>query len=334
MKPTPPISALSHKEFDEHWLRAYAFAMPWYRASSQWQSPYDAQAFTEHTRSRIIETVGEKNLPEQALRPNAPFLQHVSHWLLRDAVYTHVGTLKEYELKHVIRHDLKRIAGDGVFVIPDNRHPLHGHREARDTQSAMGYPMKIVHAQERDKKLAVKFSADNILNAVLHEAVPQVIEADPAMRIAEYSPQLRARMRKALEKKQDLTDAERGTLVQDVENEWVKVSSTDATKTCERVLAEHGMPDLLSEPTQDVIQKLATLPLTKEMEPVRRSALELLALRCAQGDDVDDLERVVKGMQAFLRENNLEFCDRPSCGVASLSLFIRFTGVQKILSRI
>lgn len=329
------IGELSHKEFDEHWLRVFSRHMPWYRASRQWTSEYAKDEFIEHARAKIVDVLQPLQiLPEQARRPESQFTRHFVYWLLRDAVYTHAGHMTEFDLKKVTRHGLKSIDQQGAFLLSTDDHPLYNHPNAYHTQTPRGQNVKMLPAQTRDRKAAQALQSESALNAIFRDALPQIVTADSEMRLSDISPKFREKLRNRLTGKYELDESERLDIVREIEEEWHRVAAQDAFKKMEEAFQALGIEDVLDLPTEQALVNIASIPSTKELETAKRTALELLALRCAEGYDEKDLHRVVPAVDAYLKEFTIAFCDRPTCGVATLALYARYSPVEQLKSRL
>ncbi len=336
---TPQGLPTAHAEFDAHYLRRFAHALPFYFRPQLESTPFTVQQFTEDFHRRlhpILEERGKRELMT-LLQERTLVRQHIGFTFLERFVRLHTEQEGFEDALAYVRHDLSRISRAGVMSLSSPHHPLYSNCRARYALSIHEIPMRVIDVTVKDKKIADQMRElpfENIVPTI----APEYLTLHPDCRIARCSARLRENMRLSLTHANGFTDGERDVLINKITDEWLSVRSSQIGKSRDEIHNANALGaavgaleqelkigDIARDPPLQTMEKL--LPILQRDESTFRRFLPLLEqflIDLAQRHDDDNLAELVVAVQMLGQHHHVIHCDLPGLGLALLAVRTRF----------
>lgn len=350
MQPTSPAPMslpVQHDEFDAHYLRKFAHALPFHFCPQLERTPFTVDCFIDDFYARltpVLEGQGKRELLRLLLERTI-VRKHIGFTFLARFVHLHTGQERLDDSLAYVRHDLQRIMHAGVLSLPSPDHPLWANCRARHALTSHDVPMRVIDATTKDKQIASQMK-DLPLETVLPTVGPEYLSLDPVCKILHASSILRSRMREKLMSTFDGTEEARDALIHDIIDEWLQTRSSQVGRTSdgarnahaldaliEGLQAELNIPDITAAPPQHVINVLLPV-LKRDRATFCRYAplLEQFLMHLARCREVESLAIITNDIQTMIRWHCVNLCDFPGLALAILALRTRFYDQKEIIS--
>ena len=352
----PALGELSHKDFDEHYLRRFDHFMPMFSQPILERTPYSLDQFMLHFGNRLesgLKRSGECPLATR-LRQKHLLLKHIAFKSLEECAFVHLEANSITEAMEFIRKELVRITNEKCLLMESSRHPLYDHYKAKyvrreDTSRSNGHQAmdRIIDVGHEEQHIA-RTLADVDLSALLQTHAPEFVARDPACRILEFCVLFRKKMRQVVCADTELTDSQRDSLLCEIIEEWTIVRSSQIGKTMDERENMHRMARHIEALRMQLgIGDIETdTPLTtirKIVEGMRRDGaafvqylplLEHLFLDFAdKANDVGIMDLFPIIFQIFT-QCGISICDQPGMQIAMLAVSTRYATKERLVHMI
>ena len=330
--PPPSFGTLPHGEFDSHYLRMFAHALPWWFHPTLEKTPYTKADLYKCMEDRLygVMTPTEQANIGRIIKERQWLRQHLCYTIAERALYVHTEQESFDNCLAYVRHDLGRVRGHegglvfgqesmkmvympptpGVMAIPSEHHPLWNNARSHWVKSQADVDMKIVESQKKDVQVAewlLGNGKDAPIDRWLQNGIPEMTKLSPDCRVGRFEYVFRRRLRDAIAKSGDeFSEADRNMWVQELIDRWLEVKDdpggqgnlrrdTTIMTRLEDLGKQHEIEDIMEADPIEIIDKLIVLAFKdKEKEKELRPLLELLIMNTAKRLEKGNDEQIAK----------------------------------------